>query len=522
MFKHRGAPLLALLIAFFAQTAHAFLNAPYITPAAPTAGQTISVNIYGGVCDAIVSVPGYPQVTQNGNAIRILLFSVHYSDSEFCNLGIGTAVEAVGAYPPGSYTLQVDRRYSNFAGDYVVETLGIISFTITGQAAPPVSAPTLNGTGLLILVLALMGFAAWGVRAGRAGLLLVVVLGLPLGARAQTTQPSDRIIEVLVSTAAGAIAAQDEGKPKAVTEPTAQKIEWLGVEVITDKPKLVADVRSKIPLSPHTKLDFPGDVRYKQWCDAVRAAYPAAVTSCSPILMDGAKGYYVVQVEFTPRQFGKKTCDPRAPKLPQTLRVLSDQFMDLLQASLMKNTQEGAPYREFVNDEGVLDYADTALHEFSRSAHTAVRAHLQDVIASTKTCDAGDRSAAIQLMNWSGDIATSIRVGSDGILDEDGGVRNSSTRLIGVFMGSLDDSVSISPLVHALCTLLDYTSFTDRDKAINALLALADQRPASRHAIRDSCGPLIRQRAFNGESTSPQIQGSATNLLTLLGRNLRR
>jgi hypothetical protein len=204
MFKHRVAPVLALLFAFVAQSAHAFLNAPYITPAAPTAGQTISVNIYGGVCDAIVGVPGYPQVTQNGNAIRILLFSVHYSDSEFCNLGVGTAVDAVGAYPPGSYTLQVDRRYSDFAGDYVVETLGIVSFTVTGQAAPPVSAPTLNGTGLLILILALMGFAAWGVRAGPAGLLLLVLLGLPLGARAQTTQPSERIIEVLVSTATGA------------------------------------------------------------------------------------------------------------------------------------------------------------------------------------------------------------------------------------------------------------------------------------------------------------------------------
>jgi hypothetical protein len=38
MFKHRVTPLLALLFAFFAQTAHAFFDPPYITPAAPAAG----------------------------------------------------------------------------------------------------------------------------------------------------------------------------------------------------------------------------------------------------------------------------------------------------------------------------------------------------------------------------------------------------------------------------------------------------------------------------------------------------
>lgn len=149
-------------------------------------------------------MPGYPQITQNGNAIRILFNGVHYTDPEFCDFPVGTATYPVAAYLAGSYTLQVDLRYPNFAGDFVVETLGIVPFTVTGAATPPVSAPTLNGGGLLILVLALMGFAVCAVRTGPSGLLFAVLLGLPLGARAQTTQPSDQIIEVLVSTASGA------------------------------------------------------------------------------------------------------------------------------------------------------------------------------------------------------------------------------------------------------------------------------------------------------------------------------
>jgi len=324
-------------------------------------------------------------------------------------------------------------------------------------------------------------------------------------------------ILMIVAAMQWATASNDAGESDSVSQPLSQKVEWLGVEVVTDRPKLAADIRSKILLSPHTTLEFPSeDVGYKQWCDSVRETYPTALTSCSSVLMDGAKGYYVVQVEFTPKRAGKKTCNPGAPKLPQSLRALSDHHTELLQASLMDNARAGSPLREFINDQGVLDHTTPALHEFSHSTHEEVRAHLREVVASTNGCDATERTAAIRLMNWSGDIASSLRVGSKGILDEDGGVRNESTRLVGVFMGHLGNSALIDPLVHALCTQLAYTSFTDRNKAANALLALADQHPSSRNPIRNTCGPLVRQRAFDGESISPQIQGSATNLWSLL------
>ena len=172
-------------------------------------------------------------------------------------------------------------------------------------------------------------------------------------------------ILVIVAAMQWATASNDAGKSDSVSEPFSQKIEWLGVEVVTDRPRLAADIRSKIPLSPHTTLDFPSeDVGYKQWCDSVRATYPTALTSCSPVLMDGAKGYYIVQVEFTPKRVGKKTCNASAPRLAQSLRALSDHHMELLQASLMENAHAGSPLREFINDQGVLDYTTPALHEF--------------------------------------------------------------------------------------------------------------------------------------------------------------
>ena len=53
MFKHCVAATLALSLGFVAQTAHAFFDPPWITPEAPRAGEIVSVNIRGGICDSI-------------------------------------------------------------------------------------------------------------------------------------------------------------------------------------------------------------------------------------------------------------------------------------------------------------------------------------------------------------------------------------------------------------------------------------------------------------------------------------
>jgi hypothetical protein len=54
-----------------ATAAPAFLDPPYITPASPTAGDLISVNIYGGECDLVDMGIVLPPITQQGNAITI-------------------------------------------------------------------------------------------------------------------------------------------------------------------------------------------------------------------------------------------------------------------------------------------------------------------------------------------------------------------------------------------------------------------------------------------------------------------
>ena len=162
---HRLCKVLVVALAMCAARASAFLDPPYITPVNPMAGEMISVNIYGGVCDAIIGLPGYPQITRQGNDIRILFFSVHYDNLELCNLGIGTAITSIGAFPTGSYTLEVERRYMTVFGTWHQETLGVIPFTVSGsQAQQPVEASTLNVVGIVGLLLALTSAAYFVLR----------------------------------------------------------------------------------------------------------------------------------------------------------------------------------------------------------------------------------------------------------------------------------------------------------------------------------------------------------------------
>lgn len=165
MRAYRLVSLFVPILVLGSAPAWAFLDPPYVTPEHPVSGQQISLNIRGGVCDAIVGLPGYPQITVQGNDIHMVLFSVHYDDPEFCNLGIGTATHEFGAYSAGSYTLVVERRYMTISGPWARETLGIIPFTVVGAPQRPMEAPTLSVAGLGALLFVLVSLALHYLRA---------------------------------------------------------------------------------------------------------------------------------------------------------------------------------------------------------------------------------------------------------------------------------------------------------------------------------------------------------------------
>lgn len=150
--------LLVFALALCAQPAKAFLDPPYLTPANPIAGELVSVNIYGGECDvADTGVIWPPPITQQGSSVVILFTGIHEENPEWCYFDVGTSTYSVGTFPPGNYTLDVERRYGTIFGEWAQETLGVIPFAVS--AAPqqqPVETPTLSLAGLTALLLAMI------------------------------------------------------------------------------------------------------------------------------------------------------------------------------------------------------------------------------------------------------------------------------------------------------------------------------------------------------------------------------
>ena len=142
----------ALLLAMMSSSAQAFFDPPWITPAAPRAGETVSVNIRGGICDGVFEHPGFPQITRQGNSVRLLEYGHHWDSSDLCIYDIGTLAQPIGAFPPGNYTLTVDFVYPDVLGPTVI-TLGSVPFAVTGASiAAPVPLEPSSKFLLVVLV----------------------------------------------------------------------------------------------------------------------------------------------------------------------------------------------------------------------------------------------------------------------------------------------------------------------------------------------------------------------------------
>lgn len=151
MFKRCITSAHALVFAFAANTAHAFFDPPWITPAVPRDGEVVSVNIRGGICDSIFERPGYPQITRQGNAVRILEYGHHWDTGELCIYPVGTLTAPVGAFSRGDYALTVDFIYNDYLFGPTIINLGVIPFSVTG-ATPAAPVPTLSYAGILALL----------------------------------------------------------------------------------------------------------------------------------------------------------------------------------------------------------------------------------------------------------------------------------------------------------------------------------------------------------------------------------
>ena len=170
---------LLILLAMATASAFAFIDTPVLIPSDPLAGETISVNIHYGYCDAFI-VPPYPQITQVGNAIHLLLATLHFDDPLWCQSPPSvTATFLVGSFPPGDYTLHVERFYDSGVPAPVYETLANFEFTVRGQA--PAALPASSPLSSLLLIAGILAAAI-----SRATLIKATLIKCELGSKRAT------------------------------------------------------------------------------------------------------------------------------------------------------------------------------------------------------------------------------------------------------------------------------------------------------------------------------------------------
>lgn len=142
---------LSLACAFFTRHALAYFGVPYITPPQPMAGEQFAVNIDQGLCDNIVFEPSYPEVTQQGNSVRVLLLALRYENPELCFLPVGTATIPLGPLPAGSYSVAVDVVYYDSHGDPQTARLGVVQMHVSSNASNALPAPATDLPALFVL-----------------------------------------------------------------------------------------------------------------------------------------------------------------------------------------------------------------------------------------------------------------------------------------------------------------------------------------------------------------------------------
>src|SRR5690606_20165561 len=104
---------------------------------------------------AIFTTLGYPQILQEGNEIRFIVSGDHVDDLNWCIYGEGTYTRSIGTYPPGTYVLTAEMRYTDFSGMPAVLDIGTVSFTVQGLPPRPVpAAQSVAWIALLALVAA--------------------------------------------------------------------------------------------------------------------------------------------------------------------------------------------------------------------------------------------------------------------------------------------------------------------------------------------------------------------------------
>jgi hypothetical protein len=158
----RSAVLFASLLVV-AMEASAFIDPPVFAPQPIRANEPGSVSYRRGVCDGFPSV-GFPiEIVQlPPNRIQLFMTGLHFTEPILCSITVATPSFTLPPLEAGEYQMELYVR--NRANPAIpIHNGPVATFTVVGTATL-VPVPSLNLTGLVALILGLLGLSAYGVR----------------------------------------------------------------------------------------------------------------------------------------------------------------------------------------------------------------------------------------------------------------------------------------------------------------------------------------------------------------------
>lgn len=145
------------LVLLWASESQAFYY-PTLNPPAPTASDTISIDIRAGDCYYFGGDPRDGVVTTNGTQITIVVPALF---NGFCTFPTRTRPYVVGKFPPGNYTLDMYYQLGWTSGGGAPRFMGRLAFSVAPQgAAIEAPIPALSTSAKLLLILASAALAA--------------------------------------------------------------------------------------------------------------------------------------------------------------------------------------------------------------------------------------------------------------------------------------------------------------------------------------------------------------------------
>lgn len=197
--------VLILLVLTVSSNAYCFIDPPTFTPAIPTAGQEVLINVRFGVCDGYLAAS--PTITFSGTNIEIIYQT---ATSGFCNIPIATLTTSLGTLAAGNYSIVIKKNNSVLGSPPILSIVGTYTLLVQ-QGAVTIPVPAMTPGFMIVFVITLLFLVVFSKKRaiGALSIACIAVSYPGTGIAGQEARNEIPDVQVLLSVEPGAPTSDD-------------------------------------------------------------------------------------------------------------------------------------------------------------------------------------------------------------------------------------------------------------------------------------------------------------------------